>query len=293
MAVNSRVQRSIALKMLVLDSLSTSLIRTICSCTSTHRFRTNGRWTRAIVNALRPVADMELLAQMTTTTVVDRLLVDTVRVVTTGSALLVDDRMTTMAEETMDGAHHHETLMDHRRHLDENHMATTLTTEAVHHHREAMPIRTSEMVIRTLGGQGVHQEQGMEVVMQLIMTEDTGEAPASIQDSTLWPSVESHLLKLIRIDRVHRGHIIAERICFRSSTDLVEDSNLTPGGIMSGKFCRMVHGCTELNGGGEGSIFQVGAVGSCPTWKLAGRFLCYASKVTHVTATSSRLVEQF
>jgi hypothetical protein len=195
MTVNSRVQKSTAPKTLVLDSLFTSMIPTICSCTSTHRSRTSAPLTRAIVNALHLAADMEPLVPMTTTTVlVDHLLVVTVRVATIVSDLLVDDRMTTMVEENMDDAHHREgTHMEDRRLLDENHMATTLTTEARRHHREATaPIHTSEMVTHTLVGQGLHQEESMGADMQTMAGEDTGESPASTHDSTLLASVGSH-----------------------------------------------------------------------------------------------------
>src|SRR5437763_551583 len=120
----------------------------ICLCTSTHRSRTSVQLTRTTVNALHPVVDMELLVLMTTTRV-DRLVV-TVRVVTTGSARLVADQMITTAEETTDGVHHREeTRTDHRYHLDENHMATTHTTEVGHHHLGAMVLTlTAEMGIR-------------------------------------------------------------------------------------------------------------------------------------------------
>jgi hypothetical protein len=217
MAGNSRVQPSTAPKMLVLDSLSMSLIPMTCSCTCTHRSRKSVPLIRTIVNALHLVADMELLALMTTTTVlVDRFLVATVRVVTTVSDHLVDDLMTTMPVVTMDDAHHREeTHTDHRRLLDENHTAMILTIEAHRHHREAtVLIRTPVMVIRTGVGHAPRQEQVMEAAMQPIMTEDTGEFPASIHDSALLASVESHFLRLICIDHVRRGDIIAERIPF-------------------------------------------------------------------------------
>jgi hypothetical protein len=146
----------------------------ICLCTSTHRSRTSVQLTRATVNALHPVADMELLV-LTTTTRVDRLVV-TVRVVTIGSARLVADQMTTTAE-TMDGVHHREeTRTDHRHHLDENHMATTHTTEVGRHHLGAMvPTLTPEMGIRILEGQGLHHGEAMEVAMQAMG--DTGKGP--------------------------------------------------------------------------------------------------------------------
>ena len=174
-------------------SFGTLLIAMICLCTSTHRSRTSVRLTRATVNALHHVADMELLVLMTTTRV-DHLVV-TVRGVTIGSARLVADQMTTTAEETMDGVHHREeTRTDHRYHLDENHMATTHTTEVGRHHLGAMvPTLTSEMGIRILEGQGVHQGEAMEVATQPMR--DTGEAPVSIYDSTLLASVESHFLE--------------------------------------------------------------------------------------------------
>jgi hypothetical protein len=150
---------------------------------------------------------MELLVLMTT--IVDRLLVVTVRVVTIGSARLVADQMTTTAEETMDGVHHREeTRTDPRHHLDENHMATTHTTEVRRHHLGAMaPTLTPEMGIRTLEGQGAHQGEAMEVAMQPMT--DTGEAPVSIYDSMLLASVESHFLKLIGTDL--SPHNVAER----------------------------------------------------------------------------------
>jgi hypothetical protein len=112
-----------------------------------------------------------------TTTRVDRLVV-TVHVVTTGSARLADQMITT-AEETMDGVHHREeTRTDHRCHLDENHMATTHTTEVDRHHLGAMVLTlTPEMGIRTLEGQGLHQGELMGVAMQPMR--DTGEAPIS------------------------------------------------------------------------------------------------------------------
>jgi hypothetical protein len=194
--------------MLVLDFPSTLLITMICLCSSTHRSRTSVQLTRATVNALHPVADMELLVLMNTTRV-DRLVV-TVRVVTIGSARLVADQMSTTAE-TMDGVHHREeTRTDHRHRLDENHMATTHTTEVDRHHPGAMVATlTSEMGIRMLEGQGLHHEEAMEVAMQAMG--DTSKAPISIYDSTLCTSVESHFLELIRIDHPHRTHIVAEQ----------------------------------------------------------------------------------
>ena len=167
---------------------------------------------RAIANAPLPLgADMEVPVQNTTTTVVEeRPFVVIVRVATIVSDPL-DDQMITMPE-TMDDAPPRETHMDHRLH-DENHMATILTIEVRHHHREAtVPIRTSEMVTHMLVGHGAHQEEVTEAVMQPMMTEDTGEVPASIYDSTLLASVESHVLRLIRTDHVRRGDITAERI---------------------------------------------------------------------------------
>jgi hypothetical protein len=194
--------------MLVLDFPSTLLITMICLYTSTHRSRTSVQLTRATVNALHPVADMELLVLMNTTRV-DRLVV-TVRVGTIGSARLVADQMSTTAE-TMDGVHHREeTRTDHRHRLDENHMATTHTTEVDRHHPGAMVATlTSEMGIRMLEGQGLHHEEAMEVAMQAMG--DTSKAPISIYDSTLCTSVESHFLELIRIDHPHRTHIVAEQ----------------------------------------------------------------------------------
>jgi hypothetical protein len=159
--------------MLVLDSPRRLLITMICLCTSTHRSRTSVQLTRATVNALHPVADMGLLVLMTTTR--DRLVV-TVRVVTIGSARLVADQTTTTAE-TMDGVHHREeTRTDHRHHLDENHMATTHTTEVGRHHLGATVLTlTSEMEIRMLEGQGLHHGEAMEVAMQAMG--DIGKAP--------------------------------------------------------------------------------------------------------------------
>ena len=110
-----------------------------------------------------------------TTTRVDRLVV-TVHVVTIGSARLAD-QMTITAEETMDGVHHREeTRTDHRCHLDENHMATTHTTEVGRHHLGATVLTlTSEMEIRMLEGQGLHHGEAMEVAMQAMG--DTGKGP--------------------------------------------------------------------------------------------------------------------
>jgi hypothetical protein len=158
----------------------------------THRSRTSVQWTRTTVNALHLVVDMELLVLMTTTRV-DRRLVVTARVVTTGSARLVADRMTTTAEGSMDDVHHRETRMDHRYRLDENHMATTHTTEVGRHHLGAMVLTlTREMEIRMSEGQGVHGE-ATEVAIQPMR--DTGEAPPSpIYDSVLLASIESHFL---------------------------------------------------------------------------------------------------
>lgn len=152
---------------------------------------------------------MELLVLMNTTRV-DRLVV-TVRVVTIGSARLVADQMTTTAE-SMDGVHHREgTHTDHRHHLDENHMATTHTTEVGHHHRGAMvPTLTLEMGIRMLEGQGVRHGEAMEVAMRAMG--DTSKAPISLYDSMLFASVESHFLELIRIDHPHPTHIVAEQV---------------------------------------------------------------------------------
>lgn len=205
---------------------------------------------RAIANALLLVADMELLVQMTTmTALVDRLLVGTVRVVTTVSDLLVEDRKTTMAEETMDDAHHREgTHMDHRRLLDENHMATILTREVHLHRRDMGPIPIREMLTRTVAGQEVHQEQVMEAAMQPTMTEDTGEVPASIHDSALMASVESQFLKLIRVDHVRRGYIIAERIPCLMIDFLVKGSNFVPAGNLAGGSIKIAHYCTKWNG---------------------------------------------
>jgi len=185
------------------------LITMIYLCSSTHRSRTSVQLTRATVNVLHPVADMELLVLMTTTRV-DRLVV-TVRVVTIGSARLVADQMTTTAE-SMDGVHHREGIhTDHRHHLDENHMATTHTTEVGHHHLGAMvPTLTLEMGIRMLEGQGVHHGEAMEVAMRAMG--DTSKAPISLYDSTLFASVESHFLELIRIDHPHPTHIVAEQV---------------------------------------------------------------------------------
>ena len=146
----------------------------ICLCTSIHRSRTSVQLTRATVNALHPVADMELLVPMTTTRV-DRLVV-TVHVVTIGSARLAD-QMTTTAE-TMDDVHHRETRTDHRCHLDENHMGTTHTNEVDRHHLGVtVPTLMPEMGIRTLKGQGLHQGELMEVAMRPMR--DTGEVPIS------------------------------------------------------------------------------------------------------------------
>jgi hypothetical protein len=203
----------------------------------THRSRTSVQLTRTTVNALHPVADMELLVLMTTTRV-DRLVV-TVRVVTIGSARLVADRMTTTAE-SMDGVHHHgETRTDHRHHLDENHMATTHTTEVGRHHPGAMVLTlTPEMGIRTLEGQGLHQGEAMEVAMQPMR--DTGEAPVSIYDLT-FASVESHFLELIRPHRSSSPYTHCRRTSFSVTNDGFGEgiSTLIPCRMVGGRFCRM------------------------------------------------------
>jgi hypothetical protein len=194
----------------------TLLITMICLCTSIHRSRTSVQLTRATVNALHPVADMGLLVLMTTTRV-DHLVV-TVRVATIGSARLVADQMTTTAEETMDGVHHRETRTDHRCRLDENHMATTHTTEVDRHHLGAMvPTLTPEMGIRILEGQGLHQGELMEVDMQPMR--DIGEAPHLPYMTPRYLYLSSRIfLKLIGIDHPHRTHT-----CRRTSFSLIND----------------------------------------------------------------------
>jgi hypothetical protein len=158
---------------------------------------------------------MELLVLMTTTRV-DRLVV-TVRVATIGSARLVADQMTTTAE-TMDGVHHREeTRTDHRHHLDENHMATTHTTEVDRHHLGAMPTLTPEMGIRILEGQGLHQGELMEVDIQPMR--DIGEAPHLPYMTPRYLYLSSRIfLKLIGIDHPHRTHT-----CRRTSFSLIND----------------------------------------------------------------------
>ena len=133
---------------------------------------------------------------MSITTVAVHRLVATARVVTIGSALLVDDRTSTIAEETTDDAPHQEGTRTPRRHLDENRMATTLTREARHHPRGDTPTLMYEMVIRTLEGLGVHQEQVMEVATQPTMTEDTSKVPTSIHGSMVLASLEPRFSSL-------------------------------------------------------------------------------------------------
>jgi hypothetical protein len=183
--------------MLVQGPLFMSLTPTICSCTCAHRSKMSVPLIKAIVNGLRLVADMEVLELTTTTIGLEDPLAVTARVATTVNDHHVDDRMTIMAAESTDDGHHREIHMDHHHPRDENHTAMILTREARPHHPEAMaPIPMREMVTRTALGQGLRQEQATEAAMQLIMTEDTGEFPASIPDLALMASVESQFLSL-------------------------------------------------------------------------------------------------
>lgn len=169
--------------------------------------------TKPTVNARLLVGGMERLAQMTITVTLGARRGGTVRAATTVNDRLVDDRTTTMAVETMDAAPRRETHMDRRRRRDENRTATTLTTEGHRHHPGAtVPIHTLETVTRMVVDPGLHPERVMAAAMQRSMREDDiGEFPASIYDSALMASIESHFLRLIRIDRVRRGNIVAER----------------------------------------------------------------------------------
>jgi hypothetical protein len=238
---------------------------------------------RATVNGLHLVADTELLGRMTIMIGLGDPLVVTAHVATTVNDHLVDDRMTIMAAETTDAGHHHETPMDHPRPRDENRTAMILTTEAHPHHPEAMaPIPMHEVVIRTVVGHGLRQEQAMEAAMQLNMTEgDTGEFPVSIHDSAWMASVESQFLELIHIDRVRRGNIIAERTPSGRRSIWCRTPTSYRAGTWAGNFSRMANFCTRLDGGLVSVIRVGGAVGSDSKWADI-LFCCYTSKVIRV-----------